>query len=91
MTAQSIVVTPERRDDAPALGRIVTMTKPYLTPADLADKAQVSDQATYVWLAQHPGLGMKVGGRWRIRPEVADAIVAGRPLAEAASLGRAGR
>ncbi len=67
------------------------MTKPFLTPAELADKALVSDQATYVWLAQHPGLGVKVAGRWRIRPEVADAILAGKPLAEAASLGRAGR
>ena len=67
------------------------MTKPYLTPAELADKAQVSDQATYVWLVQHPGLGVKVAGRWRIRPEVADAIAAGTPLVEAARIGRAGR
>ena len=43
------------------------MTKPYLTPAELADRALVSDQAAYVWLAQHPGLGVKVAGRWRIR------------------------
>jgi hypothetical protein len=66
-------------------------TKPYVTPRDLADRALVSDQAAYVWLTKHPGLGLKVAGRWRIRPEVADAIVAGLPLAEAARLGRAGR
>ncbi len=71
--------------EAPSQGRIVTMTKPFLTPAELADKALVSDQAAYFWLAQHPGLGVKVAGRWRIRPEVADAILAGKPLAEAAS------
>jgi hypothetical protein len=69
---------------------IVAKTK-FLTPRDLADRALVSDQAAYVWLTKHPGLGLKVAGRWRIRPEVADAIAAGTPLAEAARLGRAGR
>jgi len=65
--------------------------QPFLTPAELADAAQVSDQAVHVWLARHPGLGLKLAGRWRIRPEVAAAILSGAPLTEAARLGRAGR
>ena len=87
LTPQVVTGAP---DGAPAQGRNVTM-KSYLSPRDLADKVQVSNPTAHIWLRRHPGLGAKVGGRWRIRPEVADAILAGTPLVEAANLGRAGR
>ena len=67
------------------------MPTDYSTPTPLARELDISPQAVHGWLIRHPGLGYKIGARWRIRPEVAAAIAAGTPLVEAARLGRAGR
>ena len=49
----------------------------YLTPAEAAVKADVTPRAMTAWCDRYPGLAVRVVGRWRIRPDVLNRILAG--------------
>jgi len=45
------------------------MAAPYLTTTAAAEEADVVPQTIHQWLQRYPGLGRKVGGRWRLDPD----------------------
>jgi hypothetical protein len=52
--------------------------EPFITPAETARLAAVTHRAVGKWLHRYPALGFKVMGRWRVRPDVLDLILAGK-------------
>ena len=63
------------------------MKRPYLTPADAAEIADVGEHAVREWCMSIPGLAAKVVGRWRIDPAALDRVLAGemRPTPQPAT------
>lgn len=49
----------------------------YLTTTIAAEKADVNPQTINYWLHRYPGLGYKVGGRWRLNPDYLQRILDG--------------
>ena len=44
-------------------------TRTYLTPAKAGRAADVTARCILLWIRKYPGLGRKVGGRWRVDPD----------------------
>ena len=49
----------------------------YLTPAEAAAWADVTPRCIVLWCRKHPALAVRVVGRWRIRPDVLNRLLAG--------------
>ena len=55
----------------------------YLTPAEAAIKADVTPRAITAWCDRFPALAVRVVGRWRIRPDVLNRLLAGNMPSDA--------
>jgi excisionase family DNA binding protein len=63
-------------------GGTVTVTEELLTPAEVAQRLRVSEDAVYLWLREGKLRGLKVGGRlWRVRPSDLEAFLQPRATA----------
>ena len=49
----------------------------YLIPKEAAEKAKVTEPTIINWCERYEGLGIKVGGRWRINPKMLDKVLDG--------------
>lgn len=49
----------------------------FFTPKEASAKAEASVYTILNWCKQHPALGHKVGGRWRIKKDVLEQFLAG--------------
>ena len=55
----------------------------YLTPAEAAFMADVTPRTIIAWCDRYPDLGVRVVGRWRIRPDVLNRLLAGHMPSDA--------
>ncbi len=51
--------------------------RPYLKPREAAKKAGVTEPTIINWCERYQGLGIKVGGRWRISPAMLQRVLNG--------------
>ena len=51
-----------------------------LSAAALARRHDIPTTTLYRWFARYPGLGVKVGGRWRVDPGRLSRLLAGERL-----------
>ena len=56
----------------------------YLSTSDAAKLVNVDPATIWRWCAAHPGLAIRVGGRFRLDPRKIKLIAEGVPLAKAA-------
>ena len=55
----------------------------YLTASEAAVKADVTRRAIVAWCTRYPDLAVRVVGRWRIRPDVLNRLLAGNMPSDA--------
>jgi hypothetical protein len=58
----------------------MTMSKQTITTDEARRLANVTRQCLNAWLHRFEGLGLFVGGRWRVDPEVLGRLLAGERL-----------
>lgn len=54
----------------------------FLSPPEAARLADVSNCTIMYWCRKQPKLGQKVGGRWRVNPEMLARVMSGVPLGQ---------
>ena len=52
----------------------------FITPTAASKDAKVHHNTITAWLRTYPGLGRKVGGRWRVYPAALERVLSGVPL-----------
>jgi len=63
---------------ARVLPKVMVEIESYITPREAAERARVSEATVINWcLGRYRSLGIKVGGRWRMNPQVLRKILDG--------------